>query len=284
MRGLCYILMLSATFQATAATSYDQALALYSKTDYAGAIAILRTLPETAQSLELMGRAYLMNAEFRKASDALEKAVAKAPQNTMAWTWLGRAYGRRAETAFALSALPLAGKTRDSFEKAVQLDPGNREALNDLFEFYIEAPGMIGGGHDKARKLLPLIAKNDPAEAEFALARLAEETKEHKKAEEHLREAVAKAPMEVGRVLDLASFLARRGRLDESEKAFLQAEKMAPSSPKILFSRAAVLIKANRNLPNARNLLKKYLAAPNLTPDDPPRSEALKLLRKAQGA
>jgi len=78
--------------------------------------------------------------------------------------------------------------------------------------------------------------------------------------------------------------LARRGRLDESEKAFLQAEKMAPSSPKILFSRAEVLIKANRDLANARNLLKKYLAAPNLTPDDPPRSEALKLLRKAQGA
>lgn len=288
MRRLCYIpalvgILLVSALHAVAASNYDQALALYNRTDYRAAISVLKTLPETPQNLELMGRAYLMDAEFKKATDVLEKAVARAPENSLAWTWLGRAYGRRAETSFALNALPLATKAREAFERAVQLDPTNSEALNDLFAFYMEAPGMVGGGHDKARKLLPLIAKNDPAEAEFARARLAEESKEHHKAEEHLREAVARAPMEVGRVLDLAAFLARHGHFDESDKTFLQAEKIAPDSPKVLFARAEALIKANRDLPTARNLLRKYLASPNLTPDDPPRAEALKLLLKAQG-
>ncbi len=288
MRRLGYIpalagLLLVSAFPALAASDYEQALALYNKTDYRAAVSVLKTLPETARTLELMGQAWLMDAEFKKASDVLEKAVARAPENSLAWTWLGRAYGRRAETSFALNALPLANKTREAFERAVQLDPNNSEALNDLFTFYMEAPAMVGGGHDKARKLLPLIAKNDPAEAEFARARLAEEAKEHHKAEEHLRQAVARAPMAVGRILDLAAFLARHGHFEESDRTFLQAGKVAPAAPKVLFARAQALIKANRELPTARELLRNYLASPNLTPDDPPRTEALKLLWKAQG-
>ena len=147
----------------------------------------------------------------------------------------------------------------------------------------MQAPAVIGGGRDKARNLLPQIAKNDPSELEFARARIAEDTKDHGKAETYLREAVARAPLQVGRFLDLAAFLARHGRFEESEKAFLQAEKVAPTAPKILFAHAQALIKSNRDLAKARDLLTRYLASPNLTPDDPPRSEAVRLLRKAQG-
>lgn len=285
VRGLTIIALLAISLGAANTTaSYEQALNLYNKTEYAGAIAILRTLPEDAKTLELMGRAYLMDAEFKKASDVLEKAVAKAPGNSIIWTWLGRAYGRRAETAFALNAIGLANKARESFERAVQLDPKNLEAVNDLFTYYVEAPGMVGGGHEKARKLLPLIGKVDPAEAEFAHARLAEAAKEHRSAETHLREAVQLAPQQVGRFLDLAIFLASHGRLEESENIFRQAEMVAPETPRILFARAEALIQANKDLPKARSLLHKYLSMPNLTPDDPPRSEALKLLRKTEGS
>jgi Flp pilus assembly protein TadD len=283
MRGLFTSLVFSAVLFAAGQASFEQALSLYNKTDYPAALAVLKTLPQDARTLELMGRAYLMDAEYKKAVEVLEKAVQLQPTDSMLWTWLGRAYGRRAETAFALSALPLANKTREAFERAVKLDPKNGEAVNDLFEFYIEAPGLVGGGHDKARNLIPLIAKNSAAEGAFAAARLAEQEKEHRKAEEQLREAVARAPREVGRVIDLAAFFARHGRFEESDKTFMEAEKLAPEAPKVIFARAEALIKANRDLKTARQLLQKYLSMP-LTPDDPPRSEAQKLLKKAQGA
>jgi len=284
MRGLVSGLLFAVLASAAPQATYEQALSLYNKTDYAASIAVLRTLPESAKSLELMGRCYLLDGEYKKATESLEKGVQLDPTNSMMWTWLGRAYGRRAETSFALNALTLANKTREAFEKAVKLDPKNHEAVNDLFEYYFEAPGMVGGGRDKARNLLPLIAKNDPAEAAFAGARLAEEAKEHKKAEEQLREAVDRAPKQVGRLLDLARFFARHGRFEESEKTFLEAERLAPDQPKILYARAEALIKANRDLSTARDLLKKYLASPKLTPDDPSRQEAQKLLKKAQGS
>ena len=80
--------------------------------------------------------------------------------------------------------------------------------------------------------------------------------------------------------LDLAKFLAKRGRFQESEAEFQRAEKIAPNSPKVLFERAATYIETKRNMETAKLLLKRYLEAP-LTPDDPPRTEAEKLLRLA---
>jgi Flp pilus assembly protein TadD len=78
----------------------------------------------------------------------------------------------------------------------------------------------------------------DPAEAEYALAQLAEKKKLYDRAEAHLKRAVEFAPRQVGRVLDLAHFFARRGRLPEADRALDQAEQIAPGSPRILFARA----------------------------------------------
>jgi tetratricopeptide (TPR) repeat protein len=255
----------------------------YNRTDYTGAIALLGS-PESAHSLELLGQCYFMQGEFKKATEVLEKAAALAPNDSLIHTWLGRAYGRRAETAFAFAAVGYANKTRSAFERAVALDPSNGEAVNDLFDYYLQAPGLVGGGLEKARGLIPVIAKIDPSEAQFAQARLDEERKEYDAAEAKLRRAIEMAPHQLGRVLDLAKFLAKRGRYDESEEAFQRAEKLAPNSPRILYARADSYIRTHRNLREARQLLKQYLSASDLTPEDPPRGEALKLLRKAEGA
>ena len=98
-----------------------------------------------------------------------------------------------------------------------------------------------------------------------------------------MRAAIRIAPERLDPVLELAQFLARRGRHEESDQAFQQAASLAPDSPRILFARAESLIKGKRNLAEAHDLLKQYLAAKGLTPDDPPRWEALRLLKKTEG-
>ena len=57
---------------------------------------------------------------------------------------------------------------------------------------------------------------------------------------------------------------------------------MAPDSPQVIYARADTYIEQGRNLDAARKLLKRYLEA-QLTPDDPSRSAAEKLLKKAAG-
>ena len=267
---------------AAAAGTYDQALNAYYQADYETAIGILTQLPSSARVDSLLGQCWFYQGEYHKASQALEKAVAREPNNSMVWTWLGRSYGRRAETAFPLAAPSLATRAREAFERAVKLDPANGEGMGDLFEFYLDAPALFGGGVDKARALVAQITKNDAAEGHFANARIEEKQKLNEAAEADLREAIALAPGQPGRIIDLAQFLARRGRFGESDQAFAQAAKLEPDAPRLLYARAETWIKAKRNLVQAKELLNRYLKA-SLTPDDPTRADARRLLKKAEG-
>ena len=284
MRAAIFIPLLSALACANDAT--DRARELYRKADYTDAIAALKqdALKQgepDAQTVELLGQCYYQSGDFKKAVDTLEKAVALAPSDSMIQDWLGRAWGERAETSFPLAAPGHARKAREAFEKAVRLDPANAVALNDLFDYYIQAPGIMGGGIEKARELIPSLARLDPVGGHLAQAKLDEEKKQFAAAETELRAAIRMAPDKAGPVLELAQFLSRRGRHDESDQAFQQAASVAPDSPRILFARAESLVKSKRNVAEARDLLKQYLAARGLTPDDPPRWEALRLMKKA---
>jgi tetratricopeptide (TPR) repeat protein len=259
----------------------ERALELYQRTDYDAALQILLPVPDKdAPSLQLIGQCYYMQGNPKKASEFFEKAVAADPGSSNYRLWLGRAYGRRAETSSFVTAPSFATKARQNFEKAVELDPRNLEAASDLFEYYLDAPGFLGGGLERAAALAQRIGELDPAEYHYAQARLAEKRKEFQTAENQLRRATELAPRQVGRLIDLAKFLAKQGRYQESDAAFHEAHEIAPDAPRILFEQASVYIRSRRNMELAKELLKRYLDSP-LTPDDPPRSKAEALLRQS---
>lgn len=257
---------------------------LYQRTQYEASLKIAGAEEApTARVYGLVGRNWFMLGDFKKAADAFQKVLALEPNSSEYNHWLGRAYGRRAELASPLFAASNASKARQYFERAVELDPKNEEALNDLFDYYLQAPGILGGGYDKAAEVARRIGRLNAAEGHFAQAQLAEKRKQYDTAEDQLRHALELAPRQVGRILDLAKYLAKQGRYKESEDAFQQAEKLAPNSPKVMFARARTYIKDKRNLDEAKLLLQKYLRS-NLTPDDPPREEASRLLKQVAGA
>jgi Flp pilus assembly protein TadD len=260
-----------------------EAASLYQQTDYQASLKILsvETRPG-ADSYALMGKNYFMLGDYRRATELFEKALALNPRSSEYELWLGRAYGKRAETGGWLMAASNASKARQHFEKAAALDAHNAEALNDLFDYYLNAPGVLGGGLDKAAAVARQIAATRPAEYNFELAQIAERRKQFPEAEDHLRRAMELAPTEAGRVLDLARYLARRGRIAESDAVFVRANQLAPNDPRVAFARAKTYIDQRRNLEQAQKLLHQYLDS-RLTPDDPPKSVAEKLLRQALG-
>ena len=262
-----------------AAAQPDRAQELYQRTEYREALRLLESVREkTGPVYDLLGKCYYRLDEFSKATEALEKAVAAEPRNANYWNWLGKAYGRRAETSVFFNQPRYAVRAREHFEKAVALDPQNREALSDLFEYYLEAPGFLGGGLDKAAALSERLREPDPARYQGMQARLAEKRKEFAKAEQFWRRAAELAPAEPGRLADLARFLARQQRFPESDAAFEQAARLAPDQADLKFTRARTYLDSKRNQDLARRLLEEYLKSP-LTPDDPPRAEAERLLR-----
>jgi cytochrome c-type biogenesis protein CcmH/NrfG len=266
-----------------AGADLEHARKLYDLTEFEESLKVLHAVPQkSGDYFELLGRNYFMTGDYKKATDALEKAVAADPRNSDYFMWLGRAFGRRAEMSNPFSSMGHASKTRQCFERAVELNPRNIEALNDLLEYYLEAPGFLGGGMEKARATVARISQADPGEGLWAQSRLDERHKELGSAEEHLRRALELNPQKVGRFIDLARFLAKQGRFQESDQNFARAEQIAPGNPKLMYERADVYIQSGRNLEVARDLLQRYLTA-RITPEDPPKAQALKLLRKIEG-
>jgi Flp pilus assembly protein TadD len=260
-----------------------EARKLYNSTDFERSLKVLQSIPAKDGAVyELMGRNHYMQADYKKAAESFEKAFAMEPANAGYALWLGRAWGRRAETSSPFTAPAQASKARQYFERSVQLNPMNLDAQSDLFEYYLEAPGFLGGGLDKAEATAAQIAKISPADGQGAEAKLAEKRKDTGSAEAHLRRAIELAPQQAGKLLDLARFLVKQGRFQEADQSFDRAGKVAPNSPRVLFARAETYVKFHRNLDVAKELLKHYMSI-ELSADDPPKSEAVKLLRQAQG-
>jgi tetratricopeptide (TPR) repeat protein len=278
----CGIALLFSALLAAANSEFQRARELYQRTEYQQSLKLLLALPnKDAETLQLAGQDYYMLGDYKHSTDVLEKAVALGNPSSTLCLWLGRAYGRRAETSNPLSAPGHATHARKMFEKAVELEPSNKEAVGDLIDYYLGAPGFLGGGLDKAEELAKKMSRLDAAEGDYLQALISEKRKEYDAAEQHLRQAVALAPKQWGRVMDLARFLAKRGNTRESDELFDQAAKLAPGNPRIMFYRAETLIEQKRNLADARNLLQKYLSEP-LTADDPPRQRAQELLAKTR--
>jgi tetratricopeptide (TPR) repeat protein len=276
--------MLAITTLAAASPELEHARERYNRTDYNASLSLLNNLHDnSAEGFFLAGQNHFMLGDYKRSSEAFQMAASLEPSNSSYFLWLGRAYGRRAEMANPLSSVSFASKARQSFECSVKLDPANKEALDDLFDFYLQAPGIMGGGFDKAAAVARQIAAIDGAEGHYALSHLAERKKEYNSAEEHLRRAVALAPLKVGRVLELARFLAQQGRFQESDAVFDRAQSIAPDSPRVMFAKAKTLVQNKRNLDQARELLQRYIRSNRLTPDDPSRTEAEGLLRQVSG-
>jgi Flp pilus assembly protein TadD len=285
MRRLILGIFLASAFGSCVPAAQDlaQAEELYNRTEYDRSLSLLDQHSSDASTNFLVGRNLFMTGNFKAASEAFEKATQASPSNSDYFDWLGRAYGRRAETSNPLMAPAWASRARQAFEKSVQLDPKNRDALADLFDYYLEAPGFLGGGYDKAFAVAEKVSAFDPGEAYYDRFKLDQKRKEFGSAEQHLRQAVAAAPHSIGHIIALAKYLANQGRISESDALFANAQQVAPNNPKVWFAQADVLIKQKRNLDEAKALLTKYVNAP-ITADDPPRHEALRLLKQAGGA
>src|SRR3984893_18651569 len=165
---LAAILIAVTSVLRSAPTDLDQARKYYDLTEFEDSLKVLHAIPERdAAVYELLGRDYFMLGEYKKATDA-------EPRNSDYVLWLGRAYGRRAETSNPFSAMGHASKARQYFERSVELNPKNIEALNDLLEYYLEAPRFMGGGMEKAKGRVAQISQADPGEGQWAQSKLDE--------------------------------------------------------------------------------------------------------------
>ena len=216
----------------------------------------------SAESFNLLCRAYFMIEEWDRGIPNCERARNLDPKNSPYELWLGRIYGEKADRVSFFSAAGLAKKVRNSFERAVELDPSSSAARTDLGEFDAEAPGIVGGGKDKARAQAAALMSIDPARAHWLLARIAEKSNDPAGAEREYRAAITASHSEARTWQDLAGFLFHQHRLDEMEQAIRSVESSPVEHPEALMYAGGLLLRAQRNYPLAMRLVRRYLASP----------------------
>jgi tetratricopeptide (TPR) repeat protein len=236
----------------------------------------------SAEAYNLICRVRLTLEQWDAATTQCEQAVRLDAQNSDYHLWLGRALGEKADHATFLTAFSLAKRTRAEFEESVRLDPRNAEALSDLGDFYRQAPGVVGGGVDKAQQIASQLDKVDAARAHQLRGRIAEQQKNYPSAEREFKQAIAVDAHPGLSWTTLAGFYARRQSFAEMDLAIHSAVSDAlhdKHSAVALFDSAGLLIEFNRDPALAANLLNDYLASSFMTEEAPAFIAHIRLAR-----
>jgi Flp pilus assembly protein TadD len=220
----------------------------------------LSSAPTDAESANLLCRAYLTLEEWDRAESSCKQAVTLDPGNGSYHRWLAHVYGEKADRASFLTAVGLARKTREELERAVELNPGDMDARVDLAEFYIEAPGLVGGGEDKARMEAKQIGAKDPAREHWVYARIAEKNHDLATAEQEYRRMIEASKGDSEAWLNLALFFRHAKRYDDMERALVATSQAPISKPDVLIDVAQNLYRTGRNFTLAVKVIKRYFA------------------------
>jgi tetratricopeptide (TPR) repeat protein len=116
-----------------------------------------------------------------------EQCIKEMPQSARCHSALGSMYGVLASSGGMTAGMKYAGKIKDMFLKAVELDPKNFDMRRDLNQYYLIAPGIVGGSVKRAIENSNDFAKIDPARGQLLRAEAHIYEKEFAKAETLLR-------------------------------------------------------------------------------------------------
>ena len=242
--------------------SFEAGRHAYEASDYVKAIQALQAAaakdPQNGDVQLLLAKSYLELQQHDAAIKSAEKAVAIEAQNSIYHEWLGRAYGEKADHAGWFSAISLAKKTRREFEAAVQLDARNFSARQALIEFDCSAPGLVGGGEDKALPQIKQLAEMDAAEGHYAAGNCRRQKKDFAAADEEFAKALESDPRSAELIFDIGDYAVKRGQTERLIAVADAGERVAPGDARAKFYRGVALVLKKENPEEAERLLKEY--------------------------
>jgi len=255
---------------ARADTGSTDSLLKQGRVDEAAA-ALRQTLyaePHDGRAHQLLCRVYYAQDMADAAVDECERAVKDDPSSSDSQMWLGRAYGLKASQINMLSAFSVARKVHLAFERAVQLNPSNVQAMSDLGQFYVAAPGVVGGGVEKAEALVPQLMALSPQKAHRILALIAKKKNDMTTAEAEFKNAIA-ISKSADAWVDLGQFYQQQGESDKAAAALESSLRANRTRTSALVDVASILTDAHRRPDLAEKALREYLASPAKTDDAP---------------
>jgi tetratricopeptide (TPR) repeat protein len=266
---LCFLLLCAGI---PAQSAVDSARKLFEAGQFKDAESLLRTeiskSPNDPALHYWLGKCAFELYDDDLAFTSAERAVELDPKNAEYHYFLGTTSGYKAEHSNWFSGLSLARKTQHEFLLAVQLNPDHLEAQRDLISYYIAAPGIAGGGDEKAEAQITQLDVVHVVSARLARMELYENRKKWTQAENEAKSVLAAKPKLVKTYLEVAEFYQNREDVTGMRNALAAVPRDAAADSRVDYYRAVANVIAGEQLSEAQKVFTAYLAK-----QPPPRRE-----------
>jgi tetratricopeptide (TPR) repeat protein len=215
--------------------------------------------PKDFDATFYLGRSLFALGRFEPAAEQLEKAAELRPASAETLLWLGRSYGQFAMQASVFRQAGLAKKCKAAWDKAVVLDPNNLDVREDLIQYYLRAPGFMGGSVPKAREQAAEIKKRDAVRGALSTVTVHLHQKENAAAEKELAEAIRKAPADPRPRYTLGALQQEGKRWNDAFETFEAVLKTSPDDYDALYQVGKTGALSGQRLDRAEECLKRYL-------------------------
>lgn len=164
-----------------------------------------------------LGRIAFDKEDYDAAEEYFEEAIDYNDNNSDYHLWLGNTYGVVAQDANMFKQGLLAPKIKSEFERAVELNDKNVDALMGLVQYYTQAPGFMGGSYEKALVMANKIAAVNKLQAHSARITVYSAQEDYGLME---KEYKAAANLDKRWILNLGYFYQQRQSYDKAFSTF----------------------------------------------------------------
>jgi Tfp pilus assembly protein PilF len=219
--------------------------------------AVKKDHKEFAEAQYWLGRIAYDEKELGEAETFFENAIEADGKRAEYHNWYGNTLAGIASDANLFKQGMLAPRMKSAWEKAVALNPGYIEPRQSLIQFYLQAPGMMGGSVEKAREMAHEIKKLKPAEGHRQLGNIYSREKNWEAAE---KEYLAMVAADASYQLVLANYYTSQKHYAKAFELFESALKKNPDDMMATYQIGKTSALSGERLARGEECLKKYLA------------------------
>ena len=227
--------------------------------------ALAHSMPNDPTPPYYLGRIAFQESDTEEAIRQFEHCTSLDERNAECHAWLGNSLGMTAQRTNKLKLPFLVKRTKKEFDRAIELDPTNLDGRMGEMQYYLYAPGMFGGGVDKAREQAAEIDRHDKLRGAMAYGAIADHENDPKTAEASYQRAVAVAPDSIMGYNGLVSLYTREARWADAFATLDRVAARVPSEHMVPMRIARVAVSSGEQLPRAEEIVKRWIANPPAT-------------------
>ena len=224
--------------------------------------ALAKTSPNDVTIRLYLGRIAIQQNDADEAVKQLERCGEIDDRNAECHAYLGDALGVAAQHASKFRQPFLAKRIKKEFEHAVELDPGCIEGRFGLVQFYMYAPGIMGGSAEKAVEQATELEKRNKLRGALAFATLANHDKKTPEAIAAYNRAIAAAPDSTVGYYSLVNVYSRDKQWSEAFATVDRLIARVPAERNALLAITRLAALSGEQMARGEDAARKWLANP----------------------